>query len=78
VDITAPVRAVVGIFGTHLAAPEIMQMLGRCRHTRETHAYVPCVEGQAEEDWQALYRRHEARALPSTAGLWQARRSRSM
>jgi hypothetical protein len=24
---------------------------------------VPCVEGQAEEDWQALYRRHEARAL---------------
>lgn len=55
-DITAPVRAVIGIMGgAHLSAFDARQMIGRCRNTRETHVYLPKRSGSLEENADAIY-----------------------
>lgn len=55
-DITAPVRAVIGIMGgRHLSAFDARQMIGRCRNTRETHVYLPRRGGTLEESADAIY-----------------------
>ncbi len=53
-DITAPVRAVIGIMAAHLSAYDARQMIGRCRHTRETHVYLPKTSGTLEENAATL------------------------
>lgn len=55
-DITAPVRAVIGIMGgAHLSAFDARQMIGRCRNTRETHVYLPKRSGSLEENPDTIY-----------------------
>lgn len=55
-DITAPVRAVIGVFGgAHLSAFDARQMIGRCRNTGETHVYLPKRTGALEENADAIY-----------------------
>lgn len=64
VDITADVRAVVGIFSYQPLAPADMhQMLGRCRKVRERHVWVHNIETDRETDWQTIYRQHEQSAM---------------
>ena len=65
-DITAPVRAVVGVMGAHLSAYDARQMIGRCRNTQETHVYLPNTSGDLEEnpaEIEALERGKAARTL---------------
>lgn len=54
-DITTPVRAVIGVMGTHLSAYDARQMVGRCRNTRETHVYLPNTGGALVEDAEQIY-----------------------
>jgi Origin of replication binding protein len=56
-DITQKVSAVFGLFeGNWFTATEVLQMLGRCRNTQETHVYFPAVtEGQRLEDALKLF-----------------------
>ena len=49
-DITAPVRAVVGIMAAHLTAYDARQMIGRCRNTPETHVFLPTTSSNLEEN----------------------------
>jgi late competence protein required for DNA uptake (superfamily II DNA/RNA helicase) len=60
VDITAPVKAVCAVFHSRpLAAPDLLQMLGRCRHAAETHVYVqPSEGGTATTNAEAIYDQH--------------------
>ena len=55
-DITAPVRAVIGVMEKHLDGYEARQMIGRCRNTRETHVYLPKTGGELEDRADAIYR----------------------
>jgi hypothetical protein len=55
IDIKVPVRAVCAVFkGHHLPAGDLHQLLGRCRSTQETHAYVQPVKGRRLDDWQMI------------------------
>lgn len=64
IDIKVPVRAVCAVFkGHHLAAGDLHQLLGRCRYTRETHAYVQPVQGRRLDDWEMIYNIHERNAI---------------
>lgn len=64
VDITAPVRGVVGIFTRQPLAPtDMLQMLGRCRHAQERHAWVSSAANSLETDWKAIYQGHRSAAL---------------
>lgn len=64
VDITCPVRAVCGVFGVQpLSAPEMMQMIGRCRNTQETHVFIKPAEGHAETNAEAIYTHYVENAL---------------
>ncbi|MEO8397685.1 MAG: hypothetical protein ABI700_32120, partial [Chloroflexota bacterium] len=53
-DITAPVRAVIGIMAAHLSAYDARQMIGRCRNPRETHVYLPRTSGTLEGSADAI------------------------
>jgi hypothetical protein len=64
IDIKVPVRAVCAVFkGHHLPAGDLHQLLGRCRSTQETHAYVQPVKGRRLDDWQMIYNMHERNAI---------------
>ena len=64
VDIQCEVRAVFGAFDSSpLAAPELHQMLGRCRHTKETHVHLEKGGQHRETDAETLYRRYYRNAI---------------
>lgn len=66
VDITAPVRGVVGVFNNQpLDAEAILQMVGRARHAQEVHIYVRQAEGRQSTNPEALYNRKHDAALRS-------------
>lgn len=55
IDITTPVRAVCGVFGSQPLAPaDMLQMMGRCRTALERHAFVQPVRGNRPTDWRDL------------------------
>ena len=57
VDIQHKVRAVFAIFRRQpLAAPDLHQMIGRCRNTQETHVYVEDCEQYLETRPSEIYR----------------------
>lgn len=53
-DITADVRAVIGIMGAHLTAYDARQMVGRCRAARELHVWLPNTTPTREESAAAI------------------------
>lgn len=64
VDITAPVKAVVGVFNNQpLDAEACHQMLGRARYTPEVHIWVRQAEGKRPVDPDMLYEKQAAAAL---------------
>jgi hypothetical protein len=71
-DITAPVRAVVGVMdGNHLTAYDARQMVGRCRAAREIHIWLPNGEGGREENPATIEREAIERRERSTYRLIQ-------
>jgi len=54
-DITAPVRAVVGIGAAFQTAEDARQMLGRCRNAQEAHVWLPETSNSRPEDAAAIF-----------------------
>jgi len=70
-DITCKVRAVIGIFkGAHMNAYDLVQMLGRCRNTQETHVYLQSIHANGSQDWEEIYARHEANGRKTGAYIF--------
>jgi hypothetical protein len=58
VDIQTPVAAAFGVFGDRmLPAPELMQMIARCRHAQTYHVAIKHAERDLPTDEEDLYKR---------------------
>lgn len=68
VDISCETEGVFAVFKSQpLSAPELLQMIGRCRKTKQTHVYVQGSPGNLSTDWQEVYARYEYNAVSTGA-----------
>lgn len=68
VDITCETAGVFAVFKSQpLSAPELLQMIGRCRKTEQTHVYVQGSPGNLSTDWREIYTRYEYNAVSTGA-----------